>query len=147
MATRSRFAGAAPKELFTADEINHAIQKNKLVVILFNERYAKGETVETHLNYCQAIYEYRDDVHFYKSLFMSSAIDSVEKKHKVQSCPTFLFFRDGELVCRFDDADDEPEDIATQKKNLKTEITALKDITDPKEYQLRVFLEKLCGRA
>ena len=103
--------------------------------------------METHLSYCQAIYEHRDDVHFYKSLLLSSEIGPKEKKHKVEQYPTFLFFRDGELVCRFDDADDEPKDIATQKKNLQTEITALKDVTDPKEYQLRVFLEKLCGRA
>ena len=103
--------------------------------------------METHLSYCEAIYEYKDDIHFYKSLFDSSAIDSVKKKYGVKNYPTFLFFRDSKLECRFDDADDEPADIATQKRKLAKEITALKDVTDPKEYQLRVFLEKLCGRA
>ncbi|CAF1278190.1 unnamed protein product [Rotaria sordida] len=129
MTQRYRIACDEPKELNTVEEAKAKIQDHKLAVILFNERYPEPNTVEHKFNWCRQVYEHKFDLHCYKCLDE----DKFKTGFNIKVTPAFIFFRDGEEIDRFEDAD-------------QPESNAPKEEKDPKEYRIRTYLDKLCTK-
>lgn len=99
---------------------------------IYNHRYPTGITVEQKFNFCRSIYENRFNIYCYKCV--TSNVEPTFMNHfNIKEIPAFIFYRDGEEFDRFEDAD-QPCTNAPEGEQ------------DPKEYELRTYLDKLCAQ-
>jgi len=136
MAVRQRFSSDRLPELSTAEEAKAKIAAAQRVVILFTCNFPRGASMAHTFNNCRGIYENRYNVYCYQASIHKAEPDFITEftvdKNKL---PTFIFFRDGKPLDRFEDADQPDPDAASIPEEVK----------DHNEYRLRKYLDRLCG--
>ncbi len=72
--------------------------------------------------------------------------DEFKQNFQIESIPTFIFYYKQEAIARFKDAN-QPAPKIPENEEDPDYVQNLKDVKDPKEHQLRKYLEKLCARS
>ncbi len=70
--------------------------------------------------------------------------DEFKQKFLIESIPTFIFYYKQKPIAWFKDAN-QPAPKIRENEEDPDYVQKLKDVTDPKEHQLRKYFEKLCA--